>query len=93
MTCGHETRLCGLGAILARLDPALGAVVRGAIERGTVQAYNDALLVAGLVCGCGVLLALILQPGGRGVSNETVPVATPEVVVAEGPQGAPVLSS
>jgi len=50
-------------------------------------------LPLGLICGCGVLLALILRPGGRGVSNETVPVATPEVVVAEGPQGALVLSS
>jgi hypothetical protein len=58
-----------------------------------VQAYNDALLVAGLVCGCGVLLALILRPGKRDTTNETVPVAPPEVVVAEGPKGTPVLSS
>ena len=65
---------------------------RGSTRR-SAQAYNDALLVAGLVCGCGVLLVLILRPGKRDTTDETVSVATPEVAVAEGPQGAPVLSS
>ena len=73
----------------AHLDAATTAVVRAALQQGTVAAYNDALLVAGLVCAVGIVFALALRPG-RGGARAVA--ATPEVVVAERPQGTPALS-
>lgn len=64
----------------AHLDAATSAIVRAALQRGTVQAYNDALLVAGLVCAVGIVVALALRPQRGGATA----VATAPEVAAGG---------
>lgn len=76
------------GNVSAGLDPALAAMSKAAIQLGTVQAYNDALLIAGLVCAVGALVSLSLRSTRREAAHQTAP----ETAATETARKSPALS-